>query len=71
MKTEIFLTDINYADLKQYLDYANCSVVNDDLFRDLYFNSSYFVPNDILGDKWKVIQFITDMLISDYQTIKF
>jgi hypothetical protein len=71
MTTEIYLTDINYSDLKQSIEYANCRKIDTETFNDMYHELSYYVPNDILGDKWKLIQYITDMVINDYQTIKF
>ncbi len=71
MTTEIYLTDINYSDLKQSLEYANCRKIDTETFNEMYYELSYDVPNDILGDKWKLIQYITDMVINDYQTIKF
>ena len=71
MTTEIYLNDLNYSDLKQALDFAACTVVDTDWFRDMYHNLSYFVPNDICDDKWKCIHFVVDMIIHDYQTIYF
>ena len=71
MKTQIYLNDFNYLDIKQSLDFANCSKVDDGVFRDMYHNLSYFVPNDICNDKWKTIQYLVDMVIHDYQTILF
>jgi hypothetical protein len=69
MTTELFLTDIDYSSLKQALDYAACKIVDPIAFADLYHNMSYFVPNDILGDKWQTIYFVVDLLQNDYQTI--
>ena len=65
MKTEIFLTDIDYSSLKQALDYAACKIIDNDTFSDLYYNMSYFVPTDIINDKWKTIEFVVDLLQND------
>ena len=69
MKKEVYLNDIDYGDLKQVLEYAACKRIDDETFNDLYFNMSYFVPTEILNDKWKTINFVVDLLQNDYQTI--
>lgn len=69
MTTEIHLTDIDYSSLKQALEYAACKRIDNETFGDLYHNMSYFIPTEILNDKWKTIYFVVDLLQNDYQTI--
>ena len=69
MKVETYLTDIDYSSLKQALEYSACKKIDDETFNDLYYNMSYFVPTEIINDKYKTIYFIVDLLQNDYQTI--
>lgn len=66
MTTEIFLDDLDYSSLKQSVEFALCRRIKDSQFSDYYLHMSYFVPNDIVADKWKTIKFVTDLLIKDF-----
>ena len=66
MNTQIFLDDLDYSSLKQSLEFALCRRVSNESFSSYYHNMSYFVPNELLNEKWQTINYVTKLLVNDF-----